>query len=199
MPHGAQFSILGVNGGRPFSVNPCLGSQWRAAPHPRALYVNSAFNPRISGRQTPRCRELGRRRAAPERWQQAYALGCAEAQYSVGVARSAGVAVPFMWWIDVELENTWDETDLTLNRSMLQGEIDRLREEGLPVGVYSTSRDWLAIVGQWTPSGVSGEWVAGQVPSVACAGPGFGGMPVWLVQEPRTWPPPSGYDSNWAC
>ena len=43
------------------------------------------------------------------------------------------------------------------------------------------------------------NWVAAPTPEAACGSPGFSGAPVWLVQESAVWPPPSGYDSDWAC
>jgi hypothetical protein len=112
---------------------------------------------------------------------------------------ASGVRESVMWWIDVERANSWDEHDVKLNRFALQGEVDQLAAAGPLPGVYSTSRDWGEITGNWSPGGVVANWVAASTPELACGGAGFSGAPVWLVQEADTWPQPSGYDSDWAC
>lgn len=198
-PRGPDFSIVGVNGGKSFTTNRCLGAQWRAAPAPRALYLNSGYYPGNSGKTTPRCRDIGGGLQATAQERGAYALGCSATVYSQRALRSAGVGSPLMWWIDVERLNSWDAKNLTLNRYELQGQIDQLVATGKRVGVYSAFPDWEEITGSWAPTGVDGDWLAGVPASAGCATPGFTGHPVWLVQEPALWPPPSGYDSDWAC
>jgi len=43
-PQGASFSIVGVNGGKAFTVNPCLSTEWRVASGRRATYLNSGYD-----------------------------------------------------------------------------------------------------------------------------------------------------------
>lgn len=197
-PAGAGFSVVGVNGGKAFTANPCLAAQWRAAPQPRALYLNSGFNPDNLGKASADCRRLAASLEAPGNQRDAYAIGCAEATHSLGVMRDAGVAGPVMYWVDVEPSNSWDESNLDLNRFALEGEIDQLAAFGRPVGIYSTFPEWGRITGGWQSAAVNANWVAGRLPADACSAPGFTGAPVWIAQEAATWPD-SGYDSDWAC
>jgi len=199
--HGlGGFAVLGVNHGRAFTANPCLGVEWRAAPGPRALYVNPGYNPDNYDRSSEECRAISLLLGeSTEDQRRAYAIGCGEAVYALEVARAAGAANPLMWWLDVESVNSWDELDLTLNRYALQGAIDQLAALHGPVGIYSTFRDWRLITGSWSSPAISANWVAGRSPVAACAVPGFSGAPVWLAQEAAPWPDPSAYDSDWAC
>jgi hypothetical protein len=196
-PSAADFSVIGVNEGRVFTTNRCIGRLWRAAITPRALYLNSGYNPQNYGKTASDCRDLSHRLEASAALRRAYALGCSAAVYSLRALKAARIGTPSMWWIDVELANTWDTENLDLNRFALQGQIDQLVFTGRPVGVYSPARDWTTITGNWV-AGVDANWVVGTT-SDACAAPGFSGDPVWLVQEATGWPQPSGYDSDWAC
>ncbi len=191
--------MVGVDGGKAFTSNPCLGRQWRAAGGPRALYVNSGYNPDNLSKTTSDCRDLAAKLSATDSERNAYAIGCGEAVHSLGTARDAGVADPLMWWIDVESTNSWDDVDVNLNRFALQGQIDQLAALGRPVGVYSTFKDWLFVTGAWGPPAVVANWVAGLSPTAACTAPGFSGAPVWLAQERATWSDGSGLDSDWSC
>ncbi len=197
-PMAANFSIVGVNEGRVFTTNRCMGSMWRAGQTPRALYLNSGYNPQNYGKGTSDCRALSQRLDTSTALRGAYAMGCSATVYSLRAVEAARVGPPSMWWIDVEVSNTWEMDNLNLNRFALQGEIDQLVATRKPVGVYSSARDWTTITGNWAP-GVDANWVAGKTIATACAGPGFSGDPVWLVQEASGWPQPSGYDSDWAC
>jgi hypothetical protein len=196
-PSAADFSIIGVNGGRVFTTNRCISLLWRTGIKPRALYLNSGYNPRNYGKTTSDCRDLSRRLDAADALRRAYALGCSAVVYSLRALKAARIGTPSMWWIDVELANAWDAENPNLNRFDLQGQIDQLIFTGRPVGVYSAARDWTAITGNWA-AGVDANWVAGTT-VVACAALGFSGDPVWLVQEATGWPQPSGYDSDWSC
>lgn len=200
-PSAPDFAVIGVNGGRAFTINRCLTSLWwLAAVGPRALYLNSGYAPANRGHITPRCRSLGERVHGEDALGEAYALGCSAAVHSFRALRAAGIAgTPSTWWIDVEHLNSWSETRLDLNRFTLQGQIDQLVATGRPVGVYSSARDWLTITGGWAPGGVDADWVAGTTPQTACAATGFTGDAVWLVQEAAKWPGPSYYDSDVAC
>ena len=79
-PAGAAFSVVGVNGGRAFSLNPCFLRQWRAAPVPRSLYLNSGYNPGNAGKVVPACRERASAEGGTPDQQLAYALGCSTAR-----------------------------------------------------------------------------------------------------------------------
>jgi len=196
-PAGATFAIIGVNRGKGFTVNPCLAAQWRAARGLRAVYFNSGYDPNNAGRVTPDCRTRSSYQAGGDDRKLAYAIGCSEAVFAVIAMRAAGADRAAMIWLDVESSNSWDESNLDLNRTALQAEIDQLAAFGRLVGLYATFSEWRAIVGDWTPAGVVADWVAGTSPRAACAAPGFSGHPVWIVQELGTWP--TGQDSDRSC
>ena len=198
-PAGAQFAIVGINAGRAFTVNPCLARQVReSAGMPRAVYVNSGYNPNNAARVGRGCRAVADELAADGDLKVAYAIGCEEAAYAINAFRRAGGFQPIAWWIDVESSNSWDEKDLNLNRFALEGLIDRLGLEGPPIGVYSTFKEWRQLTGAWRPAKVAANWVAGPSIAAACSAPGFTGAAVWLAQEANgTWD--EGLDSDWAC
>ena len=197
-PAAATFSIIGVNGGRGFTVNPCLAGQWRAARGQRAVYFNSGYDPDNAGKATPDCRSRAQYQDGGDDRRTAYAIGCSEAVYAVNAMRAAGADRAVMIWLDVESSNSWDRSNFDLNRVALQAEIDQLAAFGRLVGLYATFAEWRAIVGAWSPAGVVADWVAGAEPEAACGAFGFSGHPVWIVQEPTTWPG-SGHDSDWTC
>jgi hypothetical protein len=182
-PAGASFSIVGVNGGRGFTTNPCARTEWQAARGIRALYFNSGYDPGNADRATPDCVSRSRYQDGGEQRQLAYAIGAARAA---------------IIWLDVESSNSWDPSNLDLNHVALQAEIDQLAAFGHLVGLYATFAEWRGLMGEWTPAGVVADWVAGQSPLVGCGGLGFSGQPVWLVQELGTWPG-AGLDSDWTC
>ena len=64
------------------------------------------------------------------------------------------VSGPQVCWVDLESSNSWDPTNLDLNRFALQGEVDVLAALGRLVGLYATFAEWRGIVGAWAPTGV---------------------------------------------
>ena len=117
---------------------------------------------------------------------QAWEIGCSEADYAVSQASGLKVA---MWWLDVEVGNSWSTSSSTLNRQTIQGAVDRLSSAGL-VGVYSTASSWNTITGgSFSPNGSSADWVAAGSCSTS-----FDGKPVWLSQFTS-----SGFDNDTAC
>lgn len=197
-PPGADFSVVGVNGGKAFSLNPCFLRQWQSGARPRAIYLNSGYNPDNRGKVLQACDRLAGAAGLEGDARLAYGLGCSTASDSLSALRSAGAAQPLMWWIDVENSNSWDAENLVLNQDSLRGQIEMLASTGKPVGVYSTFKDWRIITGGWTFAGIWANWVAGRNPADACGAPGFSGAPVWLAQERATWGD-SGWDSDYAC
>jgi hypothetical protein len=194
----AGFSIVGLNDGKAFTANPCFQAEWKASAWPRAVYLNSGYLPDNSSRTTAQCRQLSQYQQTSEEGRAAFAIGCSEARLSLAALGSQGATDAAMIWIDVEIANSWDPVRMDLNRLALQAEIYQLNAYGRPVGVYSTAALWQQIVGQWSPDGVVADWVAGAPGLTACAGAGFSGHSVWLVQELATWPG-LGIDSDWAC
>jgi hypothetical protein len=190
---GARFSIVGLNNGRAYTTNPCFERQWAKALRPRSIYVNSGYYPPNLLRTTTACRIAAQRRlpSADTAHRDAYAIGCGEAEHALAVADHAGGQGAAMWWIDVEASNSWDENDIELNRNSLLGQLERLDRAGVAIGLYSSFRDWTEVMGGWQPPWVRANWLPARSVAQTCAGPGFSGVPVWLVQEPDPAPDPT--------
>ena len=200
-PAGA-FGIVGVNGGYPFvHYNPCLADEVAHSPH-AALYINTGYDPlytQVDGQHTmPECLTTSAIVKGLPDQKAAWAAGCSEALRSMAYAASQGVARPSGWWLDVETENSWSSTDLSLNQFTIQGIVDTLHRATSVVGIYSTGYQWHTIVGNLPVTGVRANWVAtGSLAAEgahAHCGTGFSGAPVWLVQYIQ-----GGFDANYAC
>jgi len=200
-PAGA-FGIVGVNGGYPFvHYNPCLADEYSHSPH-AALYINTGYDPlytQVDGQHAmPECLTTSAIVKGSPDQKAAWAAGCSEATRSMAYAASQGVAKPSGWWLDVETENSWSSTDLSLNQFTIQGIVDTLHQATSAVGIYSTGYQWHTIVGNLPVTGVRANWVAtGSLAAEgahAHCGTGFSGAPVWLVQYIQ-----GGFDANYAC
>jgi hypothetical protein len=181
LPSGA-FGIVGVTDGRPFTSNPCFTSLkneygYASASGIPSLYFNTGYAGAYRKNITQACR------SGPS---QAWMIGCSEADYAATRAGGLGVA---MWWLDVEVGNSWSTRNLSLNQQTIQGAVDRLSSGGY-VGVYSTASSWRTITGgSFTPTGSSADWVAGG----SCSTP-FDANKVWLSQYTS-----GGFDYDTAC
>lgn len=172
-----SFGIIGVNDGRPFTLNPCFGPEFSGAAN--SVYINTGYAKAYRSDITSGC-------SAASGGNQAWAIGCSEAEYSFNNIR----VTPSMWWLDVETANSWSSGNLAPNRSAIQGALDRLKSTG-PVGVYSTASAWGRITGgKFVPSSVAGDWVAGG----SCTTPFMPGTTVWLTQSVS-----GGVDHDTAC
>lgn len=179
-PTTPAFGIAGVNDGRPFTANPCLGGTtsgeyaWAVAAtgEPAQLYVNSADPGPSSpnwdqglGQSTPYGTCAHNNDAAC-----AYEYGINAATYAVGLAPAG--ALGLNWWIDVETANSWLH-DTTANIADIQGMIAGFSASGVTgtVGIYTNSSSWNRITGDtqdfagatypaWFPTGSSSSAVA---------------------------------------
>jgi hypothetical protein len=176
LPKNAAFGIVGVNGGRAFTANPCLKQQlaWaKRAQNTRPAFYANTGNPGPAytrrwpiGQTSPRvCRESNPNASAC-----AYDYGWNAAKHSFrtavdavqqlnGVSRSEAImrtaAVP--WWLDVETMNSWQTLQEGYgptwqskynDTNALLGAVRALSDEGITrVGIYSTAYQWKQITG----------------------------------------------------
>jgi hypothetical protein len=196
-PAPIAFMIIGINGGRPFMPNPCFIQQYRWSqrfePHP-AVYLNTDY-PK-EGRDEPARTGPYGTCAADDEWCRAYNYGYAIAREAVTRAHALGIT-PSFWWLDVETGNYWSNNP-TYNAQVIRAALDYFRERNLPVGIYSTPRQWRIIAAQaayglpvWT-AGAQGIDMARE----RCFDPtyAFAGGEVVLVQYYD-----HGFDANFAC
>jgi hypothetical protein len=219
LPANVAFAIVGVNGGRVFSGNPCLGigegddaSQLAWAGREAQLYANTGNpGPRLSqfwptGQGTPRvCSDDD-----PDTASCAYNYGWNAAADSYARAVAAYVdlgwaepdatrtPVANTWWLDVETANSW-RSDPMLNVAALHGAVDYLESMQVEsVGFYSAPHMWSAITGGTDDFADYPSWVAGastlQGALDVCRGEGFTGGPVVMAQFFE-----SGFDANVTC
>jgi LysM repeat protein len=190
-PAPADFTIIGLNFGRPFTTNPCFAAEYataRAAGRLPSVYVNSAYAPSLIRHVTGDCLAAASDHETRRALQLAYAVGCSEAEAAQALLGGAQVTA---LWIDVEPANTWSKSPL-LNRATIKGLVDRLLTGGgTPiVGAYSADVYWQMLTGGWSSFALP-EWIAtGGNRSCADA---FASGPVWLSQRTTT----HDYDS--AC
>lgn len=219
-PSAGAFRIVGVNGGRVFSPNPCLGtgagpSELAWAGMHAQLYANTGNpGPELSSRwphgQTfPRPCNTSES-PGPDTVDCAYDYGwnaaadsyriAVEAYVSLGWAPAGATRTPVAnrWWLDVETANSW-RSDAALNVAALQGATDYLLSVDVAsVGFYSTQYQWNVITGGTMTFSDHRSWVAGarnlRHARQKCSGSGFTGGGVALVQFPA-----DGFDADHRC
>lgn len=191
-----RFGVVGVTSGHAFRNNPCFASQYAWAtrtPSPDSVYLN--LNEDIG--TTAAYGDAGPYGAcAPDTPCHAlnYGYNAASSAYTYAT-QQAPTFVATLWWLDIETENSWSETDLSRNQAIIQGALRFLQvERHFAVGIYSTAPMWREITGSWQ-NGLP-AWVGGGTKSDAKAlcGAGFTGGPVYLVQYAD-----GGYDGDYAC
>lgn len=180
-PGASAFALIGLNGGRPFTRNPCFAGEWASAQAPRSVYVNSAYSPAMLAQVRPGCRTVGRDQPLPPDAQSAFAIGCGEAAAALRML-GAMSSTPVGIWVDVERANSWSR-HRSLNIATIEGMLDEIltSRPAAIVGVYSTLDSWSRIVGDWHSLSVP-EWI-GAVPASSACPSGFAEGPVWLSQN----------------
>ncbi len=190
------FGMVGVTSGHAFRNNPCFGSEYAWATHtasPESVYLNLNEDIGVTalyGDTGPygtcgpddRCHALN------------YGYNAASSAYTYAT-QQAPTFVAQMWWLDIETENSWSESDLSLNQDIITGALRFLHDEHhFMVGIYSTPAMWKEITGGWQVG--LPAWVGGgtRANATALCGVGFTGGPVSLVQYAR-----GVYDGNTAC
>ena len=151
------FGIVGVNDGRPNTMNPCFARQfqWSQQKSSQAgIYLYMGNGQSLDG-----ARPCGIGDTACL----SYNYGWVSAEYAfvMALADTAGASedVP-VWWLDVEEDSNWNDNK-RLNALAVQGAIDYLRNvQNVQVGVYSVRFMWSEVVGRYAPAGVY-NWIAG--------------------------------------
>ena len=180
VPSTPEFAVIGLNGGRPFTANPCFASEWAAARKPRGVYINTAYSNAMFAQSTPSCRADARSRSSRPAVQRAYAVGCSEATAAL---KLLAPLAPRAIWVDVEPANTWS-SKRSLNIAAIEGLLDHLLSQSTHplIGVYSDASFWHRIVGDWTSLSVP-EWIAPAAQDPPGCPSGFAAGPVWLNQS----------------
>ena len=189
LPSTFAFAIVGVNGGRVYSGNPCLAigsdedeneddqpvSQLEWAGMEAELYANTGNpGPELSqywpaGQLSPRvCSDDD-----PDSASCAYNYGwnaaadsyarAVAAYVELGWADAGATRTPVAntWWLDVETANSW-RSDPMLNVAALNGAVDFLESMDVEsVGFYSAPRMWQSITGGTDAFADHPSWVAG--------------------------------------
>lgn len=216
LPTGQTFAIVGVNNGLANNTNPCLATQLSWARTSAggtgqplvALYVNTG-NPGRAGSWWPTSNTYaGKTVANPYGVCKSGSVGSA-CSYMYGYAKAyddaniRGISNPasYMWWLDVETENTWS-TDKFANKADLEGMADYFASIGAKTGLYSTGFQWSQIVGTVPSSSklyTLQSWLAGasslaSATSKCAEAPLTGGGKVTMTQFIT-----GGFDYNKSC
>lgn len=192
LPTTPAFGIVGVNGGKASTSNPCLAAQLSWAnrlsgaliSQPKVqLYVNTANPGEVIDQITtwptsntaPVTNPYGKCDGTNNKacsWQYGWSRG----EYAVNyfnqeVSKVSGLASTspnsYKWWLDVETENSWQSGSTEAyqrNVAALEGWVAFFKNIGASTGVYSTAYQW-------------GQITNGQV----SAGSNLNGLHSWLA------------------
>ncbi len=183
-----DFVIIGVNGGKALTQNPCFGSQlqWARRTAAPSVYLNTNAAPVTY--TNPNCR-------ATDYWCASYYYGREAAYYALAAVSVSGPEL-LIYWLDVETGNYWTG-DTVANSRVLQGMIEVLQLAGKQVGIYSTSLQFGRVAGSyqpglpvWAPIPGTTRETAAQVCRTA---PTFGGGTIVMIQVTNY------YDENFTC
>ncbi|WIB25324.1 hypothetical protein [Curtobacterium sp. MCSS17_015] len=173
-PSDQAFGIVGVNGGRATTTNPCLARQLAWAATSRGgttqpttqLYVNTA-NPGRAFADDPTLARASWPTTNRDPDGTAVAVPLRYGVCSGGVAGLSSLACsyvygwnrahedvhdrgvpsgPYRWWLDAETDGSWQSSQ-ALNRATLEGMTDMFRSTGASVGVYSSPGEWAQLMG----------------------------------------------------
>lgn len=156
-PSGTVLSIVGVTGGRAFTHNPCLRSEYLAARRKGVVrfYMNLNSPTGTIGMTGPagRCSTTNLSCQAFN-----YGYHAAAAAWSYAVQEIGWAPLRTRWWVDVELMNRWSSHP-AVNARVVAGALHylTLRRDGVliranRVGVYSTDYQWRTIAGAYRPT-----------------------------------------------
>lgn len=159
----ASFVILGLTNGSGHTVNPCLRSQraWARAHHvPTSGYLVPSYPDRAQ-RRAARRSVHGHCRRTPRCV--LHRDGVLQARDALATMRATHLHASRVW-VDVEFRHYHPWTHRRhANAAVVKGVVHGLRRAHMPLGVYTTSYMWHAIVGgyrlhvpNWLPVGHGG-------------------------------------------
>lgn len=132
------FVVVGLNDGRPFTTNPCLGTQLAFARGRTGVAIYENIDAPRYGDPTAYGEQVG--------------LDAANR------LRAIGLKVPVLW-LDVELINHWSTP--AVNVAVLRGAVAELAARGIQAGIYSSPQMWQQLTGSarvgvpvWTATSV---------------------------------------------
>lgn len=196
-----DFGIIGVNGGKSFTGNPCLfdESVWARKAHRQAsLYMNTNY-PSGSTEKLGLFGPLGNCSENDMRCQAYnYGYNAAKDAYEYALSQLTSSSI---WWLDVETANTWSD-DTQFNVRVVQGAIDYFSSAQIQVGIYSTKRAWRSIMGtEYVPkqriTDSIPNWVGTGLDTIdplRCFQPFIPQSSVWIIQYAH-----QGFDGNYTC
>lgn len=180
LPEPAQFAVVGVNGGRPDTTNPCLvkelawaaGTAGATAGNPFPVYVNTA-NPGAGGTWWWPTSNVYRGKNVTNPYGICDGTSTEACAYTYGYAMAfddanlRGVPDPahHLWWLDAETGNSWSP-DTRANTADLEGMTAYLQSIGAEVGIYSTAYQFNRITGALDPGSNLNRlrnWIPGAV------------------------------------
>jgi major membrane immunogen (membrane-anchored lipoprotein) len=221
LPPSPGFGIVGVNGGKTFTSNPCLALEltWAsgAANKTPGFYANTANPGPANDTNWPTNQQTPKLCSGANSVACSYDYGWNAARFAFATAVSAegadgatsptAATIAAPWWLDVETANKWQT--LLYGRSSATGAYDEASIEGMiasfenigitSIGVYSTSQQWNVITvrteSSFPPVPV---WIPGfgslATAEVGCGLVSFTGGRVALTQYGSL-----GYDGDYAC
>lgn len=205
-PSAPAFGVVGVNGGKPLTPNPCLADEYKwatATSRAPQFYVNTAD----PGPDAPEWNTTTPKAGCDgtvDNVDCAYNYGYNAAADAFSAAQQqTGAAAGHMWWLDVETANTWSygsATSQAANVADIQGAIDELTSQaGVTVGIYSTSYQWGRITGSPSDFASYPNWVPGAgdeagAASYCSAAHSATGGAVVMTQYPL-----DGFDGDYLC
>lgn len=195
-PSPQAFGLIGVTGGRALYQNPCLITEYAwalTASAPPSFFVNL---------NAPGGSTAFKANAGPKGFCRPDDTFCLSYNYGYNSVRLAYAdaesqeTTSSMWWLDIETENSWSD-NTAANDQVIQGAVDYLRGQGRTVGVYSTSKQWNQIAGNFNlgvPVWVAGAPDAASAPDFCAPSHAFAGGTIWLVQYVA-----GDFDNDYAC
>ena len=141
-----SFEVVGVNGGRAFTKNPCFANEiaWaKALAIPVSLYMN-LNSPIGSTASEGMTGPYGNCKGSDTPCQAAN-YGYNAAQFAYTYAQQQGASARH-WWLDIEIANSWF-AHTTFNQGTINGATRFFTENRIKLGVYSTPYMWMSITG----------------------------------------------------